>query len=84
MVNAAKHSGANRVSVYVHLTEASATVFVRDEGRGFDPTAVPSDRRGLRDSITRRLAAHGGTAQITSSVGSGSEIELSLPLGGAA
>jgi signal transduction histidine kinase len=55
---------------------------VRDEGCGFDPPAVSGDRRGLRDSVTRRLSAHGGSVQITSEAGAGAEIELSLPLGG--
>jgi signal transduction histidine kinase len=78
--NAAKHSGADRVSVYVQLTPDTATIFVRDEGRGFDPAAVPDDRRGLRDSVMRRLAAHGGAATISTEIGIGTELELRLPL----
>ena len=36
-------------------------VFVRDRGPGFDPDAVPPDRRGVRESIVGRMARHGGT-----------------------
>jgi len=54
-------------------------VFVRDRGKGFDPAAVPSDRRGLADSVTGRLARLGGTAEIRSAPGEGTEVELVLP-----
>jgi hypothetical protein len=30
-------------------------VFVRDRGAGFDPAAIPGDRRGVRDSIVARM-----------------------------
>jgi signal transduction histidine kinase len=54
-------------------------VFVRDRGSGFDVAAVPPDRRGLRDSVTGRLARWGGSAEIRSTPGEGTEVELSLP-----
>ena len=37
-----------------------AEVFVRDEGPGFELAAVPTERRGVRDSIVGRMAAVGG------------------------
>jgi signal transduction histidine kinase len=79
MANAAKFSGADEVSVYAEAGETSATVFVRDRGVGFDRASVPSDRRGLADSIEGRLARHGGAARVTSTVGAGTEVELSMP-----
>ena len=36
---------------------ASCQVFVRDRGPGFDPAAVPADRRGVRESIVGRMDA---------------------------
>jgi signal transduction histidine kinase len=51
---------------------------VRDRGNGFDPAAVPSDRRGLAESIVGRLARHGGNARVTSTPGEGTEVELTL------
>jgi len=44
-----------------------------------DPAAVAADRRGIADSIIGRLDRHGGTAQINSRPGSGSEIVVRLP-----
>jgi signal transduction histidine kinase len=78
MANAARFSGADEVSVYVEAG-GGATVFVRDRGAGFDRAAVPSDRRGLNESIEGRLARHGGTARIASVPGEGTEVELTLP-----
>jgi signal transduction histidine kinase len=53
-------------------------VFVRDRGPGFDPEAVPADRRGVRESIVGRMERHGGRATITSAPGAGTEVELLL------
>ena len=79
MTNAAKFSGADEVSVYVEAADGRATVFVRDRGVGFDRAHVPSDRRGLSESIEGRLARHGGVARIASTPGEGTEVELTIP-----
>ena len=76
--NAARHSGAETVSVYVEVEDGAVTAFIRDQGRGFDPATVPADRRGITDSIVGRLARHGGTASVTSGPG-GTEVALRLP-----
>ena len=47
-------------------------------GPGFDPAAVPADRRGVRESIVGRMERHGGRARITSAAGGGTEVELVL------
>jgi signal transduction histidine kinase len=77
--NAARHSGAPLVSVYVEVEPDELTGFVRDEGKGFDPDQVPSDRRGIADSIRGRIRRHGGTVSILSSPGEGTEVQLRLP-----
>ena len=79
MVNAAKHSGAETVSVYLEADGKVLRLFVRDRGVGFDPAAVAPDRRGLHDSIARRVAQVGGTSEIRSTPGQGTEIRLEVP-----
>jgi signal transduction histidine kinase len=79
LVNAAKHSGATAADLYTEVTPERVAVFVRDRGKGFDPATVPDDRRGLRDSVTGRLTRLGGTAEVRSSPGEGTEVELVLP-----
>jgi signal transduction histidine kinase len=51
---------------------------VRDRGPGFDPQAIPGDRRGVRESIVGRMERHGGRARITSDPHTGTEVELVL------
>jgi signal transduction histidine kinase len=53
-------------------------VFIRDRGPGFDPSEVPADRRGVRESIVGRMERHGGRATITSAAETGTEVELFL------
>jgi signal transduction histidine kinase len=79
MVNAAKHSGAARVDVYAELGPSSLELFVRDTGRGFEPLAVPADRRGVCESIVGRMSRAGGHANIGSAPGRGTEVALVLP-----
>ena len=79
LVNAAKHSGTTAADLYTEVTPERVSVFVRDRGAGFDPAAVPPDRRGLRDSVTGRLTRLGGTAEVRTAPGEGTEVELSLP-----
>jgi len=78
-LNAAKHSGVDEVSVYLEVENTQVSAFVRDEGTGFDPGAVPEDRRGIADSIVRRMERHGGTAEIRSEPGRGTEVVIRLP-----
>jgi signal transduction histidine kinase len=79
LVNVAKHSGATAADLYTEVTPDRVSVFVRDRGAGFDPAGVPDDRRGLRDSVHGRLTRLGGTAEIRSAPGEGTEVELVLP-----
>jgi len=78
-LNAARHSGAAVVSVFVEVEGEAINAYVRDGGTGFDMTAVATDRRGIADSIIGRLERHGGTARVASRPGSGTEVVLHLP-----
>ena len=78
-VNAAKWSGAPGVSLYAEVEPATVSLFVRDRGRGFDTVTVPADRRGLSESIHTRMARYGGTSNVRSVPGEGTEVALSMP-----
>jgi signal transduction histidine kinase/phage shock protein PspC (stress-responsive transcriptional regulator) len=78
MVNAAKHSGADKIDVYAEVDEDSVEVFVRDRGKGFDVDAVAEDRMGVKGSIVDRMARHGGTATIRSAQSDGTEVRLEI------
>ena len=78
-VNAAKWSGQDRVSLFVEVEPAKVSLFVRDRGKGFDPTAVAEDRRGISQSIRARMERHGGSVTIRSGPDQGTEVELVMP-----
>jgi signal transduction histidine kinase len=76
ITNAAKHSGAEQVSVFVERNGERIEVFVADQGRGFDPTAISRDRHGIESSIIGRMNRGGGGAEVTSAPGEGTEVRL--------
>lgn len=80
MVNAARHSGVQRIDVFAERFDDRIEVFVRDTGSGFDPSAVDADRRGVRESIEGRMRRAGGVAEVRTSLGAGTEIVLAMPI----
>ena len=80
MVNAAKFSGAPTVDVYGEVLPDAVQIYVRDRGAGFDPAAVAPDRRGISESIVRRMERIGGTAEVRSRPGEGAEVRLGIPV----
>jgi signal transduction histidine kinase len=81
-VNAAKWSGATVVALFAEVEPSAVSVFVRDRGRGFDPAAVPADRKGLAESVRARMARRGGTVTVRSAEGQGTEVALTVPRAG--
>ncbi len=77
-VNAAKWARVPRISIYGEVETSAISVYVRDRGIGFDPTTVAHDRHGIAQSIVGRMASHGGEATITSVLGDGTEVHLSM------
>ena len=77
-INAAKWSGASVISLFAEVGPAEVEVVVRDRGKGFDPEAVPADRKGLAESIHGRMARRGGTATVTSAYGEGTKVTLRM------
>src|SRR5580693_8173201 len=80
MTNAAKFARSERIDLYAEIEPTGIVLFVRDRGVGFDMDAVPSDRRGVRDSIVGRVHRHGGRAAVRSTPGEGTEVELAIDL----
>jgi len=78
-VNAAKWSGASVISLFAEVEAGEVSVVVRDRGKGFDPEAVPADRKGLAESVLGRMTRRGGTATVTSAPGEGTKVTLKMP-----
>jgi signal transduction histidine kinase len=77
--NIAKHARAEHVSARVLGADGVTTLTVQDDGRGFDPDAVPGgDHMGLR-IMNERLARIAGTLTVESSTGGGTTIRAVWP-----
>jgi len=77
-LNAAKHSRADSVSIFVEVDESTATAYVRDKGCGFDVRLVPEQRGGIAESIRSRMERHSGRAEIISAPDEGTEVKLQI------
>lgn len=82
--NVRRHCGATtRVWVLVDDEGAAVTVTVRDDGPGIPDgrlaEAVAEGRLGVSQSISGRIRDLGGSADISSTPGAGTEVRLRLP-----
>jgi len=77
--NAAKHSGASRVSVSVTESATDLTIFVEDNGKGFVPEDGFGDRFGLH-GMRERVELADGEMEIDSSPGNGTRVEVHIPV----
>ena len=78
-VNAAKWSGVSVISVFAEVEPAEVSLVVRDRGKGFEPSEVPEDRKGLAESIYGRMVRRGGTAAVSTAPGEGTKVSLRMP-----
>jgi signal transduction histidine kinase len=80
LTNARRHSGAEKVEVWLRMEGEAVLARVLDDGRGFDPS---STRAGVGLSAMReRVEALGGEIEIKSPPSEGTEVALRIPLGG--
>jgi two-component system, NarL family, sensor histidine kinase UhpB len=77
--NAARHSGARRVTVALRRDEAGVQLTVADDGRGF---AFAESERGLGiGGMRERALLIGGEVTIESRPGAGTTVRLRIPTG---
>lgn len=76
--NAAKYSEGKKVNVTLDRIENTFQLMVRDNGKGFD-TTLNNTGNGLKN-MEARANTMGGVLEQKSTVGSGTEILLKLPL----
>jgi len=79
MVNSLQHAGRARRWAVVRGGAEGIVVEVGDDGEGFDPDAVPTERLGVRVSILDRVASVGGAAVIDTAIGEGTVVALHWP-----
>ncbi len=77
--NAVKHSDATHIDLTVARRGASLFIEVRDNGRGFDTSHKHVDHYGLQ-GMSERAAALRASLHIDSANGSGTTVQLLLPI----
>jgi two-component system NarL family sensor kinase len=77
--NVEQHAGTGEAEVTVTGGAGWAIVKITDRGCGFDPAATLPSRRGIRESISGRMQAAGGSAAIASHPGAGTAVTVSWP-----
>lgn len=78
--NIAKHAGVKESRLDLSFGLADIALLVQDAGRGFDPSAVRRPEGYGLLAMRERVEALGGTLQVRSSPGAGTEIEARFPL----
>jgi signal transduction histidine kinase len=81
VTNVARHGGPGaKTWILVEDDAGGVTVSIRDDGVGVDPARLDVARRegrlGVAQSIVGRIEAAGGTAELTSSAGRGTEVVI--------
>ncbi|MBI2837168.1 MAG: hypothetical protein HYX75_02565 [Acidobacteria bacterium] len=78
--NIARHSECTTVQISIAAGGRWLDIRLRDNGRGFDPS-IAYDGNGL-ESMRARAAALGGTLEMTSAAGQGTDVHGRIPLRG--
>ncbi len=79
LTNTRRHAAAGRAELsLIRQPDGRTLLRVTDDGRGFDPAAIPPRHFGI-EGIRQRARLLGGTATITSAPGKGTEIAIELP-----
>jgi signal transduction histidine kinase len=81
--NAVSHSGGEQIRVELNIAPQRVLGTVEDNGRGFDPEGVRFGATGGLPSMRERAKLVSGNLSISSKPGSGTRVEVSIPLVGA-
>jgi len=79
LANVARHAQASRVDVGVDVNGSSIVASVRDDGRGFDPRAVPPGHDGLA-LMSQRIELARGRFAVRSAPGKGTTVQVEVPV----
>jgi two-component system NarL family sensor kinase len=79
LTNVARHAEASKAIIWLTAGPQSVSLRVEDDGRGFDPHAIPEGRHGLL-GMRERVELLGGILQIESTPEAGTRVEAVISL----
>jgi ligand-binding sensor domain-containing protein/signal transduction histidine kinase len=77
--NGVRHSAAKMIRLSIQIESGWLNIEISDDGHGFDTTHARAGGQGL-SNIRRRMELIKGRVEITSQIGSGTNVVLSIPL----
>lgn len=77
--SSALHSQATTIKVQLDLNDRLVRAQVEDNGRGFDPHAIPAEAELTIKAIRERMDMLGGTFDLDSAVGKGARFSFQVP-----
>ena len=77
--NALRHAQPSRIDIELHQSQSDFKIVIRDNGHGFDPSAIPAERFGIR-GVVERAEMFDGAAHWNTSPGAGTEVTVTLQL----
>ncbi|MFO7321525.1 MAG: histidine kinase [Chloroflexota bacterium] len=81
LTNIARHAKAQNASVLIERRNGKLRVIIEDDGRGFDPSVVPTGEHNLGlQGIRERAQLFGGKLTIESAPGQGASLFIEIPL----
>ncbi|GHI00236.1 sensor histidine kinase [Neobacillus kokaensis] len=79
-MNIAKYADSSNIKVNFIWKEEELTITIRDFGSGFEPESLNLQHTSGLSAMKERMLHTGGRCTISSKIGEGTLIELSLPL----
>jgi two-component system NarL family sensor kinase len=77
--NVIRHAQARTLKIELGIVPTQVRLIIADDGRGFDPAAMPQGRFGLV-GLNERVHLLGGTLKLESNPGAGTRVEVTIPL----
>ncbi len=79
LTNIIRHSHASVARIQLKQTDSEITLFVKDDGRGFEQEDATKDSLGII-GMRERARLVGGSLELESNAGHGTQIRVSIPL----
>lgn len=77
--NSIKHSGCKKIDVSLNQNHNSVFLQLKDDGKGFDPEKMIGNGIGLKN-MKKRAELINGIFTLDSTIGSGTKIDIEIPL----
>ncbi len=79
LLNSVLHGGPKEIHTTLFFSPKTLDIRISDDGRGFDPTAVPTEGHYGLEGVRERVHRFGGDVRIESKINFGTHLRVSVP-----